>query len=309
MRFLKTHHHPRLLILLCALSATAGHAADTPDVLMQGAGVAITSAYAHTEFQTLPADARAKLAGSTEQMQQWLETLYLRKALSTQGERNQLAQKPAVQYQLQFTRESILANAQLQQVEDAALPPATALETQARTQYTAEKERFHRPEQIRASHILVPGADDTARDKAQQLRDQIKAGASFEDLARQHSADPGSAAKGGSLGWFSPGRMVPEFDAAIQQLRDSGDLSPVVKTQFGYHIIRLDERRPAQVQSFEEVRDQLIGATVQRLRVKAREAEFERLRELGKGDARALDAFMTRAQQDAPTQPQPAAQQ
>ncbi|TLN01845.1 peptidylprolyl isomerase, partial [bacterium] len=85
-----------------------------------------------------------------------------------------------------------------------------------------------------------------------------KKGASFEELARKNSADA-SAAKGGDLGWFSKGTMVPEFDKVAFGLKD-GELSNVVKTPYGFHIIKVTGKRAAGVRSFDEVKDQIKAA-------------------------------------------------
>ncbi len=285
------------LLCICTMGASVTSSQASDDVLTQGAGIRITSEQARNELLSLPPEIRANILGDAKATHEWLDTIYLRKALAAKAEAHNLDKKSAVQYQLQSTRESILANAQLHEVEDAALPSMATLEAQARTQYVAERERFTLPPQTRASHILVKGSDNAARTKAQQLLDQLKAGTPFEELARKHSDDPGSAARGGSLGWFAAGRMVAEFDAAIEQLKAPGDLSPVVKSQFGFHIIRLDERNPAHLQSFESVRDQLIAPIVQKLRTQTREAEFKRMGDMANTDAKALDAFRDRENQ------------
>ncbi len=103
------------------------------------------------------------------------------------------------------------------------------------------------PEQVTLSHIfMVPKpsekAEKEAYDLAESLRDSIKNGASFAELAKKYSQDPGSAASGGDLGWASRGQFVPEFEHAVYALK-VGEISPVVKTQFGYHIIQLLGRR------------------------------------------------------------------
>lgn len=88
----------------------------------------------------------------------------------------------------------------------------------------------------RASHILVKD-----RALAQQLLRQIKQGGRFETLAREHSTCP-SRSKGGDLGWFGPGKMVGQFEAACKRM-SLGSVSDVVQTQFGYHIIKLTGRK------------------------------------------------------------------
>lgn len=286
-------------MLLCvgALWGSASHAVESGSVLLQGAGVTITQDQLHAEMRALPAELRAQLLASPEQMKQLVDTIYLRKALTAEAERHKLPQQPEVAHQLQQNRENILANAQLRSLEDAAVSRTELVEAQARTEYRGDKERFHRPAQTLASHILVKGTGETSRAQAQKLLDELKAGAQFEELARKNSADPGSAQRGGSLGWFPAGRMVPEFDAAVAALKQPGDLSPLVQTQFGYHIIRLDRREPAVAQSYEEVRDQLMASIVAKQRSKARDGELNRLRGLAQGDPDALNAFIAREKQ------------
>lgn len=292
-------------MLLCAstLWASAGHAAGGDSVLLQGAGVAITQNDLHAELGVLPPELRAELVADTEKLQQVLDAMYLRRTLSAEAERQNLPQQPDVAQQLQQSRENILANARLRSLEDAAASRMDLIEAQARTEYRADKERFDRPAQTLASHILIKGTDAASQARAQALLDELKAGAQFEELARKNSADPGSAARGGSLGWFPAGRMVPEFDAAIAALQQPGDLSPPVKTQFGWHIIRLEKRTPAVAQSYEEVRDQLIASIVTQRRNKARDDELKRLRGLARGDSDALNAFVAGERQASEAQP------
>lgn len=295
-------------MLLCAstLWGAASHAVAGGGVLLQGAGVVITPDELRADLHALPPDLRAQMLADPEKMQQLIDAVYLRKALTAEAERSQLPQQPEVAHQLQQNRENILANAQLRSLEDAAAGRMDLVEAQARTEYRGDKERFNRPAQTLASHILVKGTDEAAKAQAQKLLDELKAGAQFEDLARKHSADPGSAKRGGSLGWFAAGRMVPEFDAAVAALQQPGDLSPLVKSQFGWHIIRLDGREPAVAQSYEEVRDQLMAAIVAKQRSQAREGELNRLRGLAQGNADALDAFIASERQANPA-PAPAA--
>ncbi len=90
--------------------------------------------------------------------------------------------------------------------------------------------------QVKASHILV-----SSQSEALRLEKKIKGGKSFEDLARKHSSCP-SGKKGGDLGYFRKGQMVPEFDAAVFSM-EVGAVSAPIKTQFGYHLIKLTDRR------------------------------------------------------------------
>lgn len=104
-------------------------------------------------------------------------------------------------------------------------------------------------EQSRVRHVLITSnalrTPEQARDQARELRERVVAGdASFADVARHHSDDPGSGRNGGSLGWVSPGEMVPEFEERMQQTA-VGDISPVFETQYGWHFLKVEERRTA----------------------------------------------------------------
>jgi peptidyl-prolyl cis-trans isomerase D len=115
------------------------------------------------------------------------------------------------------------------------------------------------PEQVRASHILfrTEGQDEAAvRAQAEEVLKKAKAGADFAALAKQHSQDEGSAPNGGDLDYFGRGRMVPEFDAVAFTL-EPGQISDLVKTSFGFHIIKLVDKKVGTTRPLEEVRAQL----------------------------------------------------
>ncbi|MBI4665949.1 MAG: peptidylprolyl isomerase [Nitrospinae bacterium] len=125
--------------------------------------------------------------------------------------------------------------------------------------YDVNQMEFERKEMARASHILAKfdGADQASKDKAKKkiesIEKKLKDGADFAKLAMAESDDPGTAKNGGQLGFFSRGMMVPEFEKAAFDTQ-AGKLSAVVETKFGYHIIKVDEKRPAGVVSFEEAK-------------------------------------------------------
>ncbi|HWO36315.1 MAG TPA: peptidylprolyl isomerase, partial [Candidatus Acidoferrum sp.] len=134
--------------------------------------------------------------------------------------------------------------------------------------YNQHRDRYRVAEQAKVSHILIktplPGPDGKVDEKgvaeaqrrAEDLLKQLKAGAKFEDLARKYSEDPGSAKEGGSLGWIGKGRTVPEFEKAAFSL-PKGQISDLVKSSYGFHIIRVDDRQDAHMKTLEEVKDQI----------------------------------------------------
>lgn len=106
-------------------------------------------------------------------------------------------------------------------------------------------------DEIKARHILV-----SSEDEAKKLAEQLKKGADFEKLAKEKSSDKGSGVNGGELGWFTKDKMVPEFAEAAFKLK-KGEISDPVKSEFGWHIIKVEDRRPIKVPSYDEVKEQL----------------------------------------------------
>ena len=125
--------------------------------------------------------------------------------------------------------------------------------------YNASMDNFRMPERVKARHILIKtqGKSDAEKKqalaKAEDLLKQLKAGADFSQLAMKNSDDSSNAPKGGDLGWFVRGQMVGEFDKAAFAMKP-GELSGIVTTEFGYHIIKVDEKEIARVKPFEEVK-------------------------------------------------------
>jgi peptidyl-prolyl cis-trans isomerase D len=125
--------------------------------------------------------------------------------------------------------------------------------------YEDNQQQYSTPEQVRASHILLKteGKDDAAvKKQAEDLLAQIKKGADFAELATKYSEDDGSKTKGGDLDFFSKGTMVPEFDKAAFSMK-VGEVSDLVRSQYGYHIIKVTDKKAATTKSLDEVRAQI----------------------------------------------------
>jgi peptidyl-prolyl cis-trans isomerase D len=134
--------------------------------------------------------------------------------------------------------------------------------------YNQHRDQYRVAEQAKVSHILIktplPGPDGKVDEKgvaeaqrrAEDLLKQLKGGAKFEDLARKYSEDPGSAKEGGSLGWIGRGRTVPEFEKAAFSL-PKGQISDLVKSSYGFHIIRVDDRQDAHMKTLDEVKGEI----------------------------------------------------
>ena len=115
--------------------------------------------------------------------------------------------------------------------------------------YEKNKDKFAPVTQIRASHILVK-----TEDEAKKIEDRLKQGEDFAQLAKKYSIDTATAKNGGDLGYFSKGQMVPEFESAAMKLKP-GEISEPVKTKYGYHIIKMTNKKMGQVVEFEKVKN------------------------------------------------------
>jgi peptidyl-prolyl cis-trans isomerase D len=146
------------------------------------------------------------------------------------------------------------------------IPGAEISDADVQRYYNDNQDKYRVPEQVKVSHILIktigpdnnpdPKLDAPAKAKAEALLKQLKAGASFAELATKNSEDT-SASNGGSLGWIQKGQMVPEFEKASFEL-PKGQTSELVKTQFGYHIIHVEDKQPAHVRPLAEVKPEIM---------------------------------------------------
>ena len=128
-----------------------------------------------------------------------------------------------------------------------------------RDYYENNLDRFVSNEERKSSHILVAIDQDTTDEQAAELIKEIQSKLeieTFEELAKQYSDDPGSATQGGDLGWAETGLFVPEFESALFSM-NVGDISEAVKTDFGYHLIRMDDIKPGQQQAYEDIEYEL----------------------------------------------------
>ena len=161
------------------------------------------------------------------------------------ADKKNIADNPDFKRRLAFLRSKLLMGYELQQEAKTALTDEALKQT-----YDEAVKSMSGQEEVRARHILVEGEDE-----AKAILEQLKGGADFAKLAKEKSKDPG-AAEGGDLGYFTKDQMVPEFaDVAFKMY--PGQLSNPVKTQFGWHVIKVEDKRMKQPPEFEKVKDQI----------------------------------------------------
>ena len=189
------------------------------------------------------------------------EHLVMLEIFMQEAERKGMQAKPDYKTQMELARQSILIQMLFTDFE----AKSKRTEAEARADYDKLKAQ-NGDKEYRARHILVESEDE-----AKALIVQLKAGAKFEDLAKKSSKDAGSAENGGDLDWAAPGNFVPEFAKAMTELEKGKFTETAVKSQFGFHIIKLEDSRATQMPPFEEAKAQLMQAGVQEKLAKYRE--------------------------------------
>jgi peptidyl-prolyl cis-trans isomerase C len=220
--------------------------------------------------------ARAGQKVGPEMEGQAKDQVVLREIFAQEAEKKGIAASADYRVQMELARQSILIRELFEEFKKKN--PVT--DAEAKAEYDKFKAQASGIE-YRARHILVEKEDE-----AKALIKQIKGGASFEDLAKKNSKDPGSGANGGDLDFAKGDAYVPEFSEAMAKLK-KGEMTEVpVKTQFGYHIIKLEDTREAQFPSFEDVKPQIVQRMEQ---VKLQEYQ-ESLRKAAKTDYKFANA-------------------
>ncbi|HET8869012.1 MAG TPA: peptidylprolyl isomerase [Aquabacterium sp.] len=186
---------------------------------------------------------------SPELIQKVKDEVVLREIFVQEAEKRGLQATSDYKTQMEFARQSILIRALFADFEKKH--PVT--DADARAEYDKIKAGKGGDKEYRARHILVE-----SEDQAKDLIAQLNKGAKFEDLAKKYSKDPGSAENGGDLDWANPDNYVPEFSKAMMQLEKGKYTQEPVKSQFGYHIIELEDVRSVQFPAFEDVKPQII---------------------------------------------------
>lgn len=250
------------LLLLLSLSANA----DT--VLIEGPEVNLTASDMEKAILSIPEPIRVNLVKVPKKLQELMDSTYLTKTVAHRAKQHGLAENPQTAAELWNSDLNILAAAEIDAFTEKSMGGSGDFELLAEERYLVDREDYRTEEILVASHILIKpantGTEQEALTEAERIRAELVSGKlSFEEAAKQYSADKGSAIKGGALGSFGKGKMVKPFEDAAFSIEKEGDISEPVKTSFGYHLIRLDDRSPSRLRSFEEVK----GDIIKKLRV------------------------------------------
>lgn len=196
-----------------------------------------------------------------------LEELINRKLFLMEAQRNLFEAEAAFKAQMKQAKESLLVNYAIEK----AIGSVKVKDEEIISFYEENKDKMGGGDTVNASHILVETEEEALR-----ILDEIKAGLSFEDAAKKYSSCP-SKEQGGNLGDFGHGQMVPEFEQAAFAM-EVGELSTPVKTQFGYHLIRLNGKKAGEPTPLSEVRDRIEAELLRRNQQNAYQSKVNQLK-------------------------------
>ena len=165
------------------------------------------------------------------------------------AEAEKLGATPEFEEQMRYLRQRLLREQYFEKTLKGAID-----EEEAKKIYDVRVASLKTEDEVAARHILVD-----SEEKAKELRAKIVGGADFAEVAKENSTDPGSKEQGGLLGYFTKGQMVPEFDAAVFKML-KGQVSEPIKTNFGWHIIKLEDRRRKEPPSFDDVKTTIMNS-------------------------------------------------
>ena len=218
-------------------------------VLADVSGSTITVDDFKKEVENLPPYLKP-MAETPEGKKEMLETMIIRELILQDAKKDGVDKSPAVTDKLEDLKKRLVVEAYLKKKVDEQ---AKVTDEELQKFYDQNKDKFKSGDEIKASHILMK--DEKT---AQEVLAKVKGGGNFEELAKKFSIDS-AAVKGGDLGWFGKGSMIPEFEKAAFALKE-GETSGIVKTKFGYHIIKVTGKRAAGTRTFADVKDQIKAA-------------------------------------------------
>ncbi len=180
---------------------------------------------------------------------QYLEGLIEEKIIVIQAKKEELHKRKEYRERVKEMKDQVLISFMMEELRKELL---SVSDKEINDYYENQKEEFLNPEQVKTSHILL-----STRQDAEGVMEKLKGGEKFKDLTKQYSIDSMTAARDGDLGYFSRGDMVPEFEQAVFKLKNIGDITDIIKTQFGYHIVKLTGRKKTGEKSVTEAKDEI----------------------------------------------------
>ncbi|MEN6616949.1 MAG: peptidyl-prolyl cis-trans isomerase [Syntrophorhabdus sp.] len=225
------------------------------------------------ELDKIPMNMKMMVASESGK-KNFLDRLIVKKLILKEAEKENIEQDKEFQNKLSEIREQLIIESLLKKKLNAG----TNMSDEAlQKYYDANKEKFRKDREINTRHILLKSEEE-----AKQVKEKLQAGEDFAELAKKYSIDPNAKASGGEVGFHPKGTLLPEYEAAAFKLTKIGQTSPIVKTQFGYHIIRLEGTKPPAYVPFAEVKDFIKQQLVQEKQKEVLDKYIEDLRKNSK---------------------------
>ena len=274
-------------MLVTVSLAVCGLAFADNQVVLQAKGFAVTTEDfdRYLTEQGITGAKRDTVLAKQGAVQAVFENIFVIRAFAAKGEKNASIDQANIDWQVANFRSRLLMKAQLKLDIQAALRD-TDWDALAKEYYTANKADYKTDERVGAAHILislVARTPDEAQARANEVLLRLQAGEDFQALAKQYSDDESNAEKGGDLGLFPRNTMVKPFEDAAFAMTEEGEISGPIETQYGYHIIRLNERVLGRQRSFEEVKPDIIATQKVSAAEEVRQGQIDAMKN-GKGD-------------------------
>ena len=286
MTFKNSCRNPWLLLKglsLIALLTAAGCSGRTGDntVIARFDGGVITEKEFELKIESIPNELRRT---ALTRRQEFIEDMASEHYLWKEAKRRRIDKDAEVQRLLEVAQRRIVVAKLVQEEVDKKVEVSSE---EALKYYETHKDEFMTPLMLRASHILVKTEGEAAK-----IKSELAAGADFEETARAKSVDT-TARRGGDIGFFQKGQLVPEFEDKVFGMK-KGEISDPVRTPFGYHLIKLTDRVPPSLKDFQSVKRQVHDRLLNEKRTKQFKALLKKLKGDSKIDVnhKALDAFI-----------------
>lgn len=231
------------LVFLCLFACTKK---ESGKVLAKIDDETITLEEFNKELDKIPTNMKM-LVVSPEGKKTYLDRLIMKRLVLREAKKEKIEEEKEFKEKLNEIREQLILETLLKK---KILANAKITDDDMKKYYEANKEKFKKNKEINTRHILVR-TDEEAR----QVIEKLKKGEDFVELARTYSIDPNARTTGGEIGFHPQGSLVKEYEEAVAKLKKPGDVSGIVKTQFGFHIIRLEGVKPPAYVPFDEVKD------------------------------------------------------
>ncbi len=256
-----------LSLILLIFWGTTPLKADNPsaNILIQDGNLTVSKEEAQIMLEDMHPTQRKRVLTNQDKFKELLLDFLIVKKEAAEARKLKIDKQKVVQWKIKKAETLILANQLIEEYEKTVKPPAN-IELLAKEHYDAHPEKYIIEEKVKVAHILIstsdtkePDAKAKKRELLKKIIEQIKEGKlSFEEAAKKHSDDTGSAKSGGVINHFTRGKMVKPFEDAAFSLKNKNDLSDIIESPFGYHVIKLIDHIKKSTRPYSEIKDQLI---------------------------------------------------